>query len=246
MSQVIPIEVLNTMPKKAENYFTAEQMQIMRNMIAKNLTDDEFKMFLYMSMRHNLDPIARQIYAVKRGNQMTIQTGIDGFRLIAERTGKYAPGKPTEYAYDDKGKLISATAYIKKKAGGDWHDVSAIAFLSEYTAKNPMWDKMPHVMLEKCAEARAIRRAFPSDTSGLYTDEEMDQAKIDAVQSVPQKISKDLCDRIEKQLQDKEDMKDKILAFCNIKKIEDMTEHQLEAVKKFIENMKEKQTDENA
>lgn len=236
MTQVIPMDALNTIPKKAENYFTADQMQIMKNMIAKGLTEDEFKMFLYMCMRHNLDPISRQIYAVKRGNTMTIQTGIDGFRLIAERTGKYSPGKPTEYIYDEKSKLISATAYIKKKVGNDWHDVSATAFLSEYTVKNPMWDKMPHVMLEKCAESRAIRRAFPSDTSGLYTDDEMEQTNV-PVESP--KISIKLSSSIEKQLEKKEGMKEKILEFCNITNIEDMTEQQLLAVKKYVESMKE-------
>ena len=239
MTQVISIDTLNHAPKKAENYFTQEQMSIIKNMIAKNLNEDEYKMFIYMCMRHNLDPIAKQIYAVKRGNQMTIQTGIDGLRLIAERTSKYSPGKQTDYGYDEKGKLISATAHIKKKVGNEWHDVSATAFLSEYTGKNPMWDKMPHVMLEKCAESRAIRRAFPADTSGLYTDAEMEQTTQTVQNQESAKISPELCADIEKRLETQEELKNKILAFCDIKKIEDMTEIQLVSVKKFVEKMKE-------
>ena len=114
---------------------------------------------------------------------MTIQTGIDGYRLIAERTGKYSPGKAPTYVYNENGTLVSSTAYIKKMTSdGVWHEISAEAFYAEYVgtkkdgSPNTMWATKPHIMLSKCAEALALRKAFPSELSGVYTKEEMDQA----------------------------------------------------------------------
>lgn len=126
----------------------------------------------------------KQIYAVVRKDKegksvLTTITSIDGFRLIAERTRCYAPGKKSIYTYNAEGKLVSATAFVKKMTpDGVWHEVEEEAFFAEYKPKyGEFWDKMPHVMLAKVAEARALRRAFPNDLSGIYVSEEMDQAK---------------------------------------------------------------------
>lgn len=175
-----------------------EQVELIKRTICKGSTDDELALFVQTSNRLRLDPFARQIFAVKRWDSkagreiMSIQVSIDGFRLVAERTGRYAPGRPTEYVERD-GQLVSATAYVKKMAGGVWHEVAETAHRSEYvqTTKDgrptAMWARMPHVMLAKCAESRALRRAFPAELSGVYTDEEMQQGA--PAEAAPQHVA---------------------------------------------------------
>lgn len=174
-----------------KTFFRADQMELIKRQIAKGVTADEFNLFLYQCARTGLDPFSRQIYALERRekndngqwvSKMSIQTGIDGLRLIADRTGRYAPGPDNDYEYDVAGNLRKATAHVKKRtADGTWHTVSVSAFYAEYVqAKgngepNRMWKEKPHVMLGKCAEALALRKAFPAEMSGIYTSEEMGQ-----------------------------------------------------------------------
>ena len=179
-----------------DNYiatYKAEQIATFKQSIAKDCTDAELNLLLYVVARTGLDPHMKQIYAIVRKSRqkdgsykssMTIQTGIDGFRLIAERTGKYSPGREPSYEYDTQGKLTSATAYVKKMTpDGTWHEIGATAFWAEYVQldynKNPtsFWLKMPKGQLAKCAEAIALRKAFPGDFNQLYSTEEMEQAK---------------------------------------------------------------------
>lgn len=166
--------------------FDDKKIELLKNTVCMNATDDELELFLHVCNRTGLDPFRNQIYAIKRKGKMTIQTAIDGFRLIAERSGKYSPGREPTYGYDIQGKLKSATSFIKKQTSdGSWHEVSATAFWDEYVQEyngsvGQFWKKMPHTMLAKVAEAIALRKAFPADLSGLYTTEEMDQADNEA------------------------------------------------------------------
>lgn len=165
------------------------QMDLLRATICKEGSEEDVKLFLHICSITGLDPFTKQIYAVFRFDKgsgkktMNIQTGIDGYRLIAERTGKYMPGREPTFSYDKNGNLFSATSYIKKFGpDGTWHECAATAFWAESAQKNadgkPMkfWTQMPHGQLSKCAESLALRRAFPANMSGLYTSEEMEQA----------------------------------------------------------------------
>jgi phage recombination protein Bet len=193
MSQIVQIQRCQ---------YTPEQIQVLKNTSCKGASDDDFMVYSHICARSGLDPFAKQIYAVMRKNhrtghmQMTIQTGIDGYRLIADRTGKYSPGKEPTFSYDGNGKLFSATAYIKKQTqDGTWHEVSASAIYSEYVqvfdgAPSQFWAKMPHGQLAKCAEALALRKAFPKEMSGIYVKEEMDQASNEIIASDGQVVDK--------------------------------------------------------
>ncbi len=179
--------------------FTHDKIELLKNTVCKGANNDEFQLFLHVCKRTGLDPFMRQIYSISRGNQRTIQTGIDGLRLIAERTGRYAPGKEPTFGYDEKRNLISATSYIKKlTSDGVWHEVSSTCFSTEFNpGNNPMWKKMPHVMLAKCAEAAALRRAFPAEMSGIYTNEEMAQAEIVEVKQEDLEATMDQIDQFD-------------------------------------------------
>lgn len=159
--------------------FTDDQIELIKRTVCKNATDNELKLFLYTCKHAGLDPLLKQIYAIKRGQTITIQTSIDGLRLIAERTGRYSPGPEPKFSYSESDEIVSATAYVNKMtADGTWHQVAATAYFSEYAQAfngvlTKFWNKMPHVMLSKCAEANSLRKAFPFELAGIYSSEEM-------------------------------------------------------------------------
>lgn len=162
--------------------FSSEQVALMKNTVAKGLADNEFLLFLSVAKKRGLDPILKQVHAVKRGGKdgggMTIQTGIDGFRLMAARTGEYAGRDEAEFTYKgavpDKCKVT-----VYRLVQGTRCAFTATAKWAEYCPDGGqafMWKKMPETMLEKCCEAKALRMAFPGEMSGIYVDEEMHQA----------------------------------------------------------------------
>lgn len=179
-----------------ETNISESQVDLIKRTICKGASNEELELFLHACRRTKLDPFMKQIYAVKRWDKklgrevMTIQTSIDGFRVIAERTGKYAPGKKSEFEYGENKKITSATAYVKKMTpDGTWHEVSATAFYEEYVqltkeGVSSFWARMPHVMLGKCAESVALRKAFPAELSGIYTHEEMSNSTEEKVSEV--------------------------------------------------------------
>ena len=163
---------------------TQNNDNLIRASVCQNLNDNDFAAFKYQFERTKLDPMTRQIYAVMRGGKMSVQTSIDGFRLIAERSGDYAgqqgpfwcgkDGVWRDVWLDDE---CPAAAKIGVWRSAFKEPCWGVARFSSYAQMNsPMWKKMPDVMIAKCAEALALRKAFPQELSGLYTSDEMMQA----------------------------------------------------------------------
>jgi phage recombination protein Bet len=162
-------------------------------------TDDELALFIYQCDRTGLDPFADQIYAIFRWDgraqqeKMRVQVSIHGLRLIADRTRAYAPGRELWCGQDGVWRDVwlereppkAAKVSVFKIVGGQALEFSVPATWSEYAPYKDgkltgLWPTKPALMLAKCSEALALRRAFPNDTSGLYTTEEMAQADAEA------------------------------------------------------------------
>lgn len=193
MNEIIALE------PRAVREFSGEEIDLIKTTICKGSTDNELKLFLNQARTTGLNPLARQIYAVKRWDAqaqkevMGIQVSIDGFRLIAERTGKYA-GQVGPFWCGEDSKWVDVWISDKPPSAAkvgvlrsDFKEPCwGVARFASYAQKKKdgnltrMWASMPDVMSAKCAEALALRKAFPQELSGLYTNDEMGQAENDA------------------------------------------------------------------
>jgi len=188
------VNELRTTQPHAVSVFTPDQVSLLKSQICRGASDDELKLFMQVCNRTGLDPFARQIYAVFRKDnkndcmKMTIQTSIDGFRLIAQRSKEYAGQAGPEWCGQDGvwrdvwlSKDAPAAARVGVLRAGFREPVWAVALWSEfcqmaYGKVTQMWQSLPTVMLAKCAESQALRRVFPQELSGIYSEEEMAQA----------------------------------------------------------------------
>lgn len=174
---------------------STEKYNLVRDQICRGASPAELELFITNCNRTGLDPFQKQCWAVKRWDAslgrevMAFQTGVDGFRVIANRSEKYAGQLGPYWCGDDgdwKDVWLSSNSPVAAKVGilrSDFKEpLWAVARFSSYAAKKKdgslttFWVKMPDLMLAKVAECLALRKAFPQDLSGIYAQEEMQQA----------------------------------------------------------------------
>jgi len=186
-----------------QTWWNNRQKAALAQLGVQGASDGDLIVFMHVAQRTGLDPFARQIYMIgRKGRELvegqwvdvvkqTIQTGIDGFRLVArraaERLGETLEYEDTLWAdadgnWTDLWTKATAPTAAKVTVLRDGRRFSAVAMYREYVQTkangdaNAMWSKMPANQLAKCAEALALRKAYPQDLSGIYADEEMGQA----------------------------------------------------------------------
>lgn len=186
-----------------QEFWTDKQRAALTQLGVADASNADLAVFLHVAQRSGLDPFARQLYMIGRkekkntpqGEQwvtrQTIQTGIDGYRLIARRAADRAGEKLAEpqplwcgqdmqwlEAWPFDGPPAAAKVVVYR----DGEPFAGVVMFREFVQLGrdgkPMglWRKMPANQLAKCAEAQALRKAYPQELAGVYVDEEMQQA----------------------------------------------------------------------
>lgn len=189
-------------PQDAFGKMSKNQIELVKRTVAKGASDDELRLFIQVCKGANLNPFLKQVFLVPRwdsneGKEVrAIQVSIDGFRAIAEESGGYAGNEDAVFTGDEtleieQGKEktkktikypLEAKVTVYKIVEGGRYAFSATARWSEYYPGGRLgfqWHIRPYLMLGKCAEALALRKAFPKLLSGMYAQEELDRGQSD-------------------------------------------------------------------
>jgi phage recombination protein Bet len=167
--------------RDGEVLLSATEVELVKKTVAAGATDDELRLFLHDCRRQGVHPLDKLIHFTKRGGRYTPITSIDFMRMRAADTGELAGNDDPTYVFKDGETTIpqSATVTVHRITQGQRFAYTATARWAEYkpaAGQDHMWLKMPQLMLGKCAEALALRKAFPKQLHGIYERAEMMQA----------------------------------------------------------------------
>lgn len=190
--------------RESEIVITDEQVDIMRKSICQGATDDEMRLYFYDCRRRGVHPMDRLIHFTKRKGKYTPITSIDFLYQRAHATGEFTGQEETVFRGEPGEPGFSATVRVHR-GQGVW---PATARWEEYYPGDGdngfMWRKFQHRMLEKCAEALALRKAFTTELHGLYIKEEMDQADAPPQPALAPSQKKPLAAKLKQQLAEQE------------------------------------------
>jgi hypothetical protein len=154
---------------KTEN----DELSIVRQTYAKELTDQEFGVLVADARHRGLDVVNREVVGIKFQGRMTPFVTLAGARKLAEMSGKLA-GSEGPYFCGKDGRWVEVWLDDAPPAAAKFivhrHDsvkpIVGIATWKERAQLNSLtWKTMPSLMLGKVAEMDALRRArlIPDD-----------------------------------------------------------------------------------
>jgi len=177
-------------------YDDKKKLDIVKKTVSsKPLTDEQFLYFLELCKLYDLNPFLKQVTVIPQKNKVSAFVTIDGLWAIAQRTGR-VNGLESGTRKEGNDYVGYCKLYVKDMS----YPIITEVYLSEFI--NPgkhgrvsAWDKMPKYMVKKVAEAHALKRAFPENLSGLYSEEEKWTEKEDFANN-QQKVSENKVDEL--------------------------------------------------
>lgn len=170
--------------------FSSDQRRLIIETCCVGASQAEADRLIASAEARGLNPLLGDCYFVKRYDTQSrreiwaVQASIDALRTKAEQTGLYAGQDEPEYEYGDGGQVTLARVRVWRH---DWpRPAVGVARWAEYVqttrdgGPTKFWRQMPHNQLAKCAEALALRKAFPAVLARVYIPEEMAQADNEA------------------------------------------------------------------
>ena len=142
-----------------------ESWRVLRSLFPDDAPADKVMLAVDYCMARDLDPMKKPIHLVKYGSKWQLIPSILELRITAARTGQYAGRDAAEFVENETGSPVSCRVTVYKIiAGTRCAFVGPVVYFDEAkTPNSPQWKKRPHGMLEKTAEAAALRAAFPEE-----------------------------------------------------------------------------------
>lgn len=169
-------------------------MRVLRNSLYPGAEDDSIKLVIQYCRASQLDPMQKPVHIVPiydgkaKCMRDVVMPGIGLYRTQAARSGQYAGVTEPEFGDDvtetldgtdvtypkwckvTVQRLIPNGAVVNFTAKELWKENYATQ-KRDTTAPNSMWKRRPYAQLAKCAEAQALRKAFPEFGAQPTADE---------------------------------------------------------------------------